>query len=60
MCWGQVPSAHGRYIVTQCGLHSIKYVAELLSKRFPKYKFTLTKDADISYGFDTSKVRHVI
>jgi hypothetical protein len=55
-----VPSAHGRYIVTQCGLHSIKYVAELLSKRFPKYKFTLTKDADISYGFDTSKVRHVI
>ena len=59
-CLGQVAGAHGRYIVTQSGLHSIKYVAEVLSKRFPRYKFTSTKEADQSYGFDTTKVRPVV
>ena len=55
----QVKEAHGRYIVSQSGLYSPKFIAEVLSKRFPQYKFNATKDASPMKGFDTTKVRDV-
>ena len=53
----QVPGAHGRYILSQAGVHSVQSIAEILSKRFPQYKFSSTKGAGPFPGFDTSKVR---
>ena len=36
--------------------YSVKAVAGILSKRFPQYKFSSTKEGSPMSGFDTSKV----
>lgn len=55
-CIVQVPAAHGRYIVCYSGTCSAKLVGEVLSKRFPQYRFNCTQDAWPIPDFDTSKV----
>lgn len=52
----EVPGAHGRYIVSQSGLYSTKFTAEVLSRRFPQFRFTASKDAGSMGGFDTTKI----
>ena len=58
--WLQVPGAHGRYITCHKERYSVKAVAEILSKRFPQYKFSSTKEGSPMPGFDNSKVRGFI
>ena len=51
----QVPSASGRYILSHSHTLSSKFVCNVLSKRFPQYKFPAGEDAPVKQVLDNSK-----
>lgn len=57
----QVPEAHGRYLTSHSSTISTKTLSDILSKRFPQYKFPEGKDQPAKEVIDNSKVgRHLI
>ena len=52
----QVSEAHGRYIVSHASTISTKTLSEVLSKRFPQYKFPEGKHQPAKEVIDNSKV----
>ena len=57
-CLHQVPSASGRYILSHSHTLSSKFVCDVLSERFPQYKFPTGEDAPSKQILDNSKARH--
>ena len=52
----QLPEAHGRYITSHASTINTKTLSEILSKRFPQYKFPEGKDGPSKEVIDNSKV----
>ena len=52
----QVPEAHGRYITSHSSTISTKTLSEILSKRFPQFKFPQGEDTPAKEVIDNSKV----
>lgn len=52
-----MPTASGRYIVSHSSTLSTKYISEVLSRRFPQYKFPSGQDAPVKQVVDNSKVQ---
>lgn len=53
----QVPGGQGRYLVSHATTHSTKFLSDVLSKRFPQYKFPSGEDAPVQTVIDNSKVQ---
>ena len=52
----QVPSAQGRYLTSHSSTVSTKTLSDILSKRFPQFKFPAGEDAPVKTVIDNSKV----
>lgn len=53
----EVPSAKGRYLVSQDSVVPVKSMTDTLSKHFPQYKFAQGKDAEVKKVINNSKVQ---
>ncbi|KAL3153255.1 hypothetical protein ABBQ38_011605 [Trebouxia sp. C0009 RCD-2024] len=53
----EIPSAKGRYLVSQDSVVPVKAMTDLLSKHFPQYKFAQGKDAEVKKVINNSKVQ---
>ncbi|KAL3141742.1 hypothetical protein ABBQ32_004424 [Trebouxia sp. C0010 RCD-2024] len=53
----EIPSAKGRYLVSQDAVVPVKAMTDLLSKQFPQYKFAQGKDAEVKKVINNSKVQ---
>jgi hypothetical protein len=54
---GQVPSAKGRYLVAHGSTFSTKFLSDVLSKRFPQYKFPAGEDTPSKEVLSSAKAR---
>lgn len=53
----EVPEAHGRYLTSHSSTISTKTISDILSKRFPQYKFPEGEDQPAKEVIDNSKVQ---
>ncbi|DBA76212.1 hypothetical protein WJX77_001074 [Trebouxia sp. C0004] len=53
----EVPSAKGRYLVSQDSVVPVKALTDCLSKHFPNFKFANGKEAEVKKVIDNSKVQ---
>ena len=51
-----MPKAHGRYLTSHSSTISTKTLSDILSKRFPQYKFPEGEDQPAKEVIDNSKV----
>ena len=55
--WVQVPSAKGRMLVSHGSTFSTRFLSEVLSKRFPQFKFPAGEDTPSKEVLSSAKAR---